>query len=84
MNCTCRVGKVQSIFISGNSKLFHYSTIPLFRIPRFTASRKYRTYDATSLQVYTHSEFTKVFDPWVAKGSVYRQGDKSPILETSY
>ena len=26
-NCTCRVGKVQSIFISGSLKLFRYSAI---------------------------------------------------------
>ena len=37
-NCTCRVGRVQSIFISGQLKLFHYSAILLFRIPHFTAS----------------------------------------------
>ena len=34
-NCTCRVGRVQSIFISGQLKV-----IPLFRIPRFTASHR--------------------------------------------
>ena len=34
-NCTCRVGRNQSIFISGQLKV-----IPLFRIPRFTASLK--------------------------------------------
>ena len=37
-NCTYRVGKVQSIFISGQLKVIRYSAIPLFRIPRFTAS----------------------------------------------
>ena len=34
---TCRVSKVQRIFISGQ---LSYSAIPLFRIPRFTDSLK--------------------------------------------
>jgi len=36
---TYRVGKVQSIFsLPVNKKLFRYSVVPLFRIPRFTNS----------------------------------------------
>ena len=36
-NCTCRVGKVQSIFISGNWKLFRCSGIPFFRYSAFSS-----------------------------------------------
>ena len=37
-NCTCRVGRIQSIFISGQLKVIPLFRYPLFRIPRFTAS----------------------------------------------
>ena len=37
---TYRVGKVQSIFsLMVNKKLFRYSVVPLFRIPRITDSQ---------------------------------------------
>jgi len=42
---TYRVGKVQSIFsLPVSKKLFRYSVVPLFRIPRFTNSPSFTLY----------------------------------------
>ena len=67
-NCTCRVGKVQRIFISGQ---VYYSAIRLSRISRFTNFLRHSgeklalELSATEATIYTFSQYVTVYSLWL-------------------